>query len=333
MATGGRELTSRARVIRRAREQNARALLAPTALLLCSAVALSAQEQSLDEVLDRATAYVLEFQQQLSGIVAEETYVQKVEHTRPSVGSKDFPGRLRTLKSDFLLVRPISADRYVEFRDVFEVDGGAVRDRDERLSRLFLDADARNLDQARAIVIESARYNIGNIPRTVNTPMLPLMFFHSNYRHRFTFKRQNGGSPRLRALAIGGGGSGSTATFRTTAEMWVIEFRERGRNTVIRSIDGRDFPAAGRFWINPASGAILMTELDMQRADVRALINVSYQSEPLLGFNVPVEMREKYETKYDRVDGIATYGRFRRFQVNTDQTVVLPDPAARKPPR
>ena len=47
-------------------------------------------------------------------------------------------------------------------------------------------------------------------------------------------------------------------------------------------------------------------------------------SEPLLGFLVPIEMREQYEGRdQSRIDGIATYGRFRQFQVNTSETFLI----------
>src|ERR1700730_14571913 len=78
-----------------------------------------AEEPSLATVMQRASAYVVEFQRQLSSIVAEEVYVQDIIKQ---------PGRFvtgshRELRSDLLLIRPAGADRYVEFRDVFEVDG------------------------------------------------------------------------------------------------------------------------------------------------------------------------------------------------------------------
>src|SRR5258708_2584216 len=110
------------------------ALLAPAA---------SAQEPSLDAVLKRAGAYVVEFQRQLSGVVAEEEYIQDA---RPAASSASGPFaarqagmlRHRELKSDLLLVRPAGLDRWMQFRDVFEVDGQPLRDRTERLMKLFL---------------------------------------------------------------------------------------------------------------------------------------------------------------------------------------------------
>ena len=59
--------------------------------------------------------------------------------------------------------------------------------------------------------------------------------------------------------------------------------------------DHKDFPARGRFWIDPATGRVLMSELRCRTAQIKATIDVSFQSEPLLGLLVPIEMRERYE--------------------------------------
>jgi hypothetical protein len=280
----------------------------------------TAQEPSLRDVLARAGEYVTIFHQQISGIVAEEVYVQSARSLRR--GSSPAQAR-QWLRSDLLLIRPPQADRYVEFRDVFEVNGSAVRDRDERLTQLFLKPTA-SVDQIRVIVDESARYNLGDIPRNVNTPMLTLYFLQPEKQRHFRFSRARSGRPEL------GTGSAmpgrSAATFRVTTEMWVVEYRETERPTIIKTDRGRDFPARGRFWIDPETGAVLMSELVMENSDVTATINVSYQSEPLLGFLVPVEMRDRFRADQERVEGVATYGRFRQFQVTTGETITKPPP-------
>ncbi|HUE85676.1 MAG TPA: hypothetical protein VMO26_06325, partial [Vicinamibacterales bacterium] len=282
------------------------------ALSIGSAEPLDAQGRapSLNEVLARAAQYVTTFHQQLSGIVAEETYVQNARTLRR--GSSAVESRT-SLKSDLLLIRPPDAGRYIEFRDVFEVNGTAVRDRDERLTTLFLAPTSARVDRIRAIVNESARHNIGDIPRNVNTPMLTLYFLQPDKQRQFRFRRARSGQP---ALGTGSAMPGrSAAMFRVTTEMWIVEFSEKERPTIIKTHRGRDFPATGRFWIDPATGAVMMSELVMENSEVTATINVSYQSEPMLGFLVPVEMRERYRARDERVDGVATYGRFRRFQV------------------
>jgi len=74
-----------------------------------------------------------EFMTNCSHVVAEERYVQ----------NPTSPRRRRELRSDFLLVKtPRLVPDWFQFRDMFEVDGQPVRDRDARLSRLFLQPGA-----------------------------------------------------------------------------------------------------------------------------------------------------------------------------------------------
>jgi hypothetical protein len=93
--------------------------------------------------------------------------------------------------------------------------------------------------------------------------------------------------------------------------MWAVEFEERGSSTTVRDTRGRRLPAKGRFWINPESGAVLISELVIEGSGVTATVTVSYQTEPLMGFLVPIEMRESYVRSGERITGHAVYGRFR----------------------
>ena len=303
-------------------------------MLVALPAGVTAQEPSLETVLKRAAAYVAELTSKFSGIVSEESYVQQIQNASNRTGGAIAFINRRDLKSDFLLVRPPGVERFVEFRDVFEVDGRPVRDRQDRLTKLFL--DETDVDRVRAIVEESARYNIGSIPRNINTPMLPLVFLQESYQYRFKFKRVRSTLPDLAGLILAG--RGNSVAFRAGADVWAVEFRETRADTVIHSTDGEDFPAAGRFWIEPETGAVLMSELVMDQGDIRAVIDVSYQSEPLLGMRVPVAMHERYRARNDRVEGIATYGRFRQFQVQTDELIDQPNldvpaPAVKPPPK
>lgn len=284
-----------------------------------------AQEPSLASVLARATAYVAEFQRQLSGIVAEELYVQDarasslpISRNRYEVSRYEISHR--ELKSDFLLVRPVGADRFVEFRDVFEVDGTAVRDRQERLTSLFLDPSVDAARQVHQILIESARYNIGNIWRTVNTPTLPLVFLHPQHQWRFAFTRAADTTPVLERKGQKQT-SGELQRLTASSDVWVIEYEEVEPSTFIRTTGNRDLPARGRFWIEPITGRVRVSELIAWDSDVRATIDVYYESALLGDLLVPVQMRERYESRVDgsHVEGTATYSRFRQFQVLVDQ--------------
>ena len=270
---------------------------------------------ALEIVLERAGAYVLELQRQLAGIVAEEDYVQDVRVSSiygPTTRSGLPTARHRELKSDLLLVRPVGADRWVQFRDVFEVDGRPVRDRNQRLMKLFVTPSSATANQAEQIALESSRYNIGNLQRTVNLPVLALAVLEPRGQPRFVFKRiEKGGQAQVRSAA---------ATAKT---VWVIGYREVERQTMIRTTNFRDMPARGRFWIEPDSGEVLATELIAEDLSVRGVITVGYEREPNLNVMVPIQMQERYDLRRgpSPVTGEANYRSFRQFQVKVDEKI------------
>ena len=269
----------------------------------------AAQQPTLDSVLGRAGTYVVDFQRQLSGVVAEEQYVQDVRYPPGSRGS-GLGASHRELKSDLLLVKPAGADRWLQFRDVFEVDGKAIRDRNERLMQLFVTPSSSSATQVERILNESSRYNIGNLVRTVNAPVLALVILDPGNQRRFTFKRTRHGNPLL--------GRGAA---RPPESAWVVEYQEVEKQTLIRTGNGRDLPSHGRFWIEPSTGQVAASELIAEDPIIRGVVDVEYHIEPSVGLLVPVAMRERYEIRRDssRVDGTATYGRFRQFQVKVDE--------------
>ena len=269
--------------------------------------AVSAQEPAINAVLSRAADYVAAYKQRLSGIVAEEHYRQQVIATsrpgRPS--SRQF----RELRSDLLLVKPGDGESWLQFRDVFEVDRKPIRDRDQRLYKLFVDAKSDPRQQAETIQNESARYNIGPLRRTVNIPIMALLFFERDNQLRLQYSRADAGNvDRLSALA-------------KADDIWLLEFRETGADTVVKGEGGRDVPSHGRAWVDSVSGRILRTEQVSEDTAVRAVIDVTYRAEPGLDLLVPSEMRENYLIRRSelRINGRATYGRFRQFIVTTSE--------------
>jgi len=272
---------------------------------------VGAQGPTLEVVLDRAGAYVVEFQRSLSGVVAEERYVQSVRYP---LGASTRVNQMlpthRELKSDLLLVKPPGVDRWLQFRDVFEVDGKEVRDRNERLMDLFVKPSSSSAAQAERIVMESSRYNIGNLERTVNAPVLALVILDPAIQPRFKFKRTTHGEPLL-----------GRGTAKPPESVWIVEYEEVEKGTLIRTTNGRDLPARGRFWIEPSTGQVAASEMVAENPIIKGTIDVAYQIEPAVGLLVPFEMRERYAIRRDGsfVDGTATYSRFRQFQVKVDE--------------
>ena len=107
--------------------------------------------------------------------------------------------------------------------------------------------------------------------------------------------------------------------------MWIIAYREAWPTTVIRGRGGENLPAQGRFWVEPATGRVLVSELIFEESTVEALVTVRYEADEKMGHLVPVEMRERYRNRRSgsRVDGIATYTDFRRFVVQVEEAAPL----------
>lgn len=294
------------------------------ALLLALPSNPQTRSREMSDVLRKAGEYVESFQQALSGIVAEETYLQEVEPNAESRRrNRRTPTELeqRRLRSDLLLVRPGPGGGWIQYRDVFEVDGRPVRDREDRLTRLVRTPGAIDSRRARLIREASARYNIGDIPRTMNVPVLPLAVLAPDNQRRFRFSREDsreaGPSSEASARELP-----QSARFRVDVEAWVVQFQEKDGPTLVRTNDGDNVFSRGRFWIEPDSGRVLVSEMIVEDHRVRGELLVSYRSEPLLGFLVPVELRERYsETHYPAtITGTATYGNFRR--IDRDATTV-----------
>jgi hypothetical protein len=278
---------------------------------------------SLDDVVARASIYVRDYVARSSLLVAEERYVQEIRRpdNNPVAGnlSRANPGggfasgggvrKRQVLRSDYLLVRLGGGGGWMPFRDVFEVNGSTVTDRNDRLTKLFLEPSATSLDQATRIMADSTRYNVGTLTRTVNIPTLALMFMHPDIRPRFTFSHEGDDTVAGRAV-------------------WVLEYHERERPTLIKTTRGRDLAVTGKVWVEPASGAVLKTAMTAADPLVRAVVTTTYRDDAALQFWVPGQMDEHYVTgnDVDELLGYATYTNFRRFTVNTDDALRKPPP-------
>lgn len=269
---------------------------------------------TLAAVLEHAGAYVTQFEQSLASIVAEEHSHQdwKAIPKGQRVADED---RLRDLVSDLLLVKLPSADKWLQFRDVFEVDGAPVRDRDDRLAKLFLDPARDSELQVAAILAEGARYNLGDVGRNV-PPMWPLVYLEPRVQQHFKFYQSG---DRVATIVANDG------TFRAAATAWVVRFEEKRKGTLIKTGAGEDLPSHGRFWIDPTTGRVLMTELVAEDRHLRATMIVKYDAQAGLDSLVPVAMFERYEQKSTKsvIEGLASYGHFRQFQVNVDERFLL----------
>jgi hypothetical protein len=279
--------------------------------LLAAGTCLGAQDPDADRIslellLGRGGWYVIDFLEKFSNVVSQETYIQDSSVPMQSAMLLGRPGsgtRNRVLKSDFLLVSVSSAQDWVPFRDVFEVDGQLIRDRDSRLAKLFLKPSENSIEQANRIQNESARYNLGNMRRTINNPVLGIVMLQSDFQQRFHY------SLGKMDPKVGPG-------------VWIIDYKEEARPSFIRGRSDLDLFAHGRLWIQAENGRLMKTEVLLDQPTLRARITTSFRFDSRFGIAVPYEMQEEY--KFDngiKVTAVATYDRFRRFDVSTEDTL------------
>ena len=174
------------------------ALACTLAGTLLAAVPTQRPALTLDTLVTRTAAYLADYEIKLSSVVAEERYDQVVQYysttsggARVSMGSGQWQRR-RKLVSDYLLVKVPGLNGWQPFRDVMEVDGEPVRDRQNRLLDLFVNAASLALDQAARVAEESSRYNIGSVSRTINVPTLAIAFLGQANRYRFDLSMESG---------------------------------------------------------------------------------------------------------------------------------------------
>jgi hypothetical protein len=175
------------------------------------------------------------------------------------------------------------------------------------LQSLFLETPVQALEQARRIVTESARFNLGALRRDINVPTMALTYLRRSNQPRSVFT--------LAGRSDAGG---------VRAE--VLEFREQSRPTIIQSPQA-DLPARGRFSIDPESGRVLKSEIWVADRRSTAKITVTYGAVAKLTVWAPLVMIEEY-TGPETIRAKATYANFRQFNVLVGEIIKKPQPPA-----
>jgi hypothetical protein len=259
-------------------------------------------------VLSTAMRYAMNYEQRFALLVADEHYVQEVQRP-PNPGdnlTRSNPGggmrgggtmNAQTIKSDYLLVQlGGDGEGFMPFRDAYEVKGRKLRERDERLLKLFTSNDKQRFEKAAKLSEDTAKHNLGNVARTINIPLLAMMFLHPRVNERFEFT--DGGEETIAGRIL-----------RKAV------YREVARPTLIKTSRGRDLALTGLLWIDPFTGTVVKTELNAADPIVRCQVVVTFRRDEALDLWVPEKMEEYYKA-YSAVDDIlatATYTNVRRI--------------------
>ena len=260
----------------------------------------------LEDVLALASRYVAGLEEELAVLVADESYAQSL-----FVGRDSSARDRRSLASDVAWVPTGDAFVWAFFRDVREVDGDPVRDREARLEQLFPSGmTLAGRERAQEILDESSRYNLGR-RRTVNSPTIALSFLHPRNQARFSFR------------LVGQDDKEGVAT-------WKLRLAEKDRPTLTRTSRGEDVPARGLLWIEAGRGALVASRLEMSPRGLGPVsIETSYAPDDRMGAWLPREMREAYGNRSrsggdERVEAVARYSAWRRAQVEVQPIIPVP---------
>jgi hypothetical protein len=267
-----------------------RAGLLIAALLACPAAARQLPDTSVKAVTRAASQYLVDYEQRLSFLLADEEATQRVF---------DAAGRetARRAMSGELFVTFLPADRaWISVHDIAQVDGRPIDDREDLAQLLGREPIA---GAARLLVNRNARFNIGTITRNFNEPTLGLLVLEAKRMDQFKFSRAR----------VEQDGTTSVVTLR---------FKEIDRPTLVRGVDGRDLFSSGELQIEAGTGRIRRTAIHFTYGPVSADLTTTYARDPKLDVWVPSDFEERYErTKGNREVIVceATYSNYRKFDV------------------
>jgi hypothetical protein len=265
-----------------------------------AALLLAIQADDGAAIRDRLDKYLLEYEPQLSALVAQERLSQRDAPSREASVRAAPDSKFRTIESEVAFIGLPGNAGWLGFRRVLKVNGKAVKDAGTPLDVLLTDGGSDDYDQARLLLADSASANLGT-PRTTNLPNLPLEFLHPRNRHRLHHRID--GVEKIRGL--------------TTTR---LVFDEHSTPTIIQRPEGGDMTSQVVAWVESATGRLIRADVRTRDARLGVLqftnsIWVDFRMDEKLGLLVPYEMKEEFFAgRFRDGTGTARYSNYRQFK-------------------
>ena len=195
----------------------------------------------------------------------------------------DVSGRIMTapqrITSDVVFLR-ISADgQVVGVRDAFAIDNRALRPRQPRIVSTLAEPTLANWEKVQAYARENVVLFVANTVLWFSDPTLALQFVRESNQARMTYKLE--GTKRLNGVQVQG------VSFKET---------EVPNRTYLLDTPGNPL-ASGRIWMDPATGAIHLTELWVESKENSARVQVTYALHAKLGLLLPSQAAHTFENR------------------------------------
>jgi hypothetical protein len=191
---------------------------------------------------------------------------------------------------------------WLGFRHVVKMNGKTQPGAGKPLGEILADGAKNEYEQARLLLAESAKLNLG-MPRTTNLPNLPLEFLHPRNRRRFAHR--DDGREKIRGI-----------------ETMRMVLNETASPSIIQRPEGGDVPSTVTAWVESSSGRLIRAEVRSRDARIgvlpfEAVVWVDFKDEPALKLLVPAEMKEEfYAGRFRDGTGVAKYSKYRKFQTS-----------------
>ena len=271
-------------------------------LILLGCAVLAGQGNNGDAIRDRLDRYLIEYEPQLSSLVADERMTQRDGVSRLAVGQTHEPTKDREILSEVAFIGLPGNAGWLGFRRVTTVNNKKVADAGPSLALLLTDGAKDDYDQARLLLGQSAAHNLG-FPLTTNLPNLPLEFLHPRNRHRLHHRLD--GMEKIRGV--------------NTARM---VFEGHSRPTIIQKPDGGAMQSMVSAWVEPETGRLLRAQVKTRDAQIGVLpfdnvVWVDFRPDEKLGLLVPYEMKEEFFAgRFREGTGTAKYTNYRQFKTS-----------------
>jgi hypothetical protein len=189
-------------------------------------------------------------------------------------------GRMQTpnrINSDLILLNVNGTA--VSLRDAYAISGAKIREAQPRIPALLAEPTQAKWDQALALTRESQKHFLAETVVRLNDPLLALRFIAPADPSKFTYTIE--GKKKINGVETIG-----------------LRFQEiRGEHTKYVLGTRGNASVSGRFWIDPATGAIHQTEFSADSKIENARVTTTYAPAQGLDFLVPTRTVETYEER------------------------------------
>jgi len=206
-----------------------------------------------------AREYVEKYGPLVSGVSLEEQLI-----LLETTGAEKRPPQ--RIGSDLVLVK--FDDRLIGLRDPFAVDTRPVRPHEPRIVKALSEPTQANVDLAQQYVRQNAAFLLHNVVVWYSDPVLALQYVARVHEDKLIYKIE--GNKKINGVTT-----------------WGLGFKERPGATRVLSMIPGNAESWGRLWIDPATGAIHLTELWVQSQTDIVRARVEFETDKKLGWLLP----------------------------------------------